>query len=619
VKRVRRSLAAAAALALALGCAAAPKEPPCGGVRDPLPPEGPVALPAGYWPAAQAQPILERTVTVRLDPDLSSLTQGERRALEKLLEVGRIFHSLFEASRHPQAPAALRDLTELDARLGSPPETQKLLTLYHLSRGPIAVTLDNQRAPFLPVDPGTPGKSVYPWAIRREEVDAFLAAQPDARADLLATRTVVRRAGAESLERDLGALERHAVLDALHPGLRGRLARLAERPDPRGLYAVPYAVAYADEMVRAHALLMEAAAAVERDDPDLGAYLRHRGRDLLANDYEAGDASWVTGRFRRLNAQIGAYETYDDELYGVKAFHGLSVLLRDERASAEVERATSGLQALEDALPHAHHPRVQATLPIGVYDVIADFGQARTANRASILPNDPRHTARYGRTILLRRNVMEHPAIHEHGTGPRLAALEPAFAADHRPEGGFYYTLWHEIGHYLGVKRDRHGRDLRAALEEHAALLEEMKADLASLFVARLLRERGDYDDARLRAVYAAGVLRTLQDVQPRRDQPYGTMQLMQLNYFLENGLLSFDRTPARGVLAVHPERFHEVVASLLREVLAVQHAGDKAAAGRFVERWTRWEKDLHEALAEKIRGGQRYRFYLMRYAALGE
>jgi hypothetical protein len=36
----------------------------------------------------------------------------------------------------------------------------------------------------------------------------------------------------------------------------------------------------------------------------------------LSDDYESGDAAWVTGHFKTLNAQIGSYETYDDELYG---------------------------------------------------------------------------------------------------------------------------------------------------------------------------------------------------------------------------------------------------------------------------------------------------------------
>src|SRR6185503_6085093 len=126
---------------------------------------------------------------------------------------------------------------------------------------------------------------------------------------------------------------RHPVLAGLHPELRPRLSAL---PTGTGLYAVPYAVAYGDDFVRAARLLREAADAVEPEDGELARYLRNRGRDLLSNDYESGDAAWVLGRFKRLNAQIGAYETYDDELYGVKAFHAVSVLLRDETESASL-------------------------------------------------------------------------------------------------------------------------------------------------------------------------------------------------------------------------------------------------------------------------------------------
>jgi hypothetical protein len=144
-----------------------------------------------------------------------------------------------------------------------------------------------------------------------------------------------------------------------------------------------------------------------------------------------------------------------------------------------------------------------------------------------------------------------------------------------------------------------------------------MKADLVSLFAARGLRERGYYDDARLRQVYAAGIRRTLQNVRPRRDQPYQTMQLMQMNYFLEKGLLDWDR--GQQALVIRYERYHDTVASLLREVLALQHAGDKDASDRFIERYTAWSPELHEPLAEKMRAATPYRFRIVRYAALGE
>jgi hypothetical protein len=576
------------------------------------------AAPGSYWTPEQARAVLDKTQEIRLAPDLAALSAGERKALDKLIEVGRIFQGVHEESRHHQTDEALAMLRGPAHGAPGPrleaAHLDALRLLYRLNQGPIATTLDNQRLPFLPVDPPAPGKNVYPWGVTREEVDRFLAANPGERERILDPRTVVRRATAANLERDRAALRRHPVLEALHPGLR---ARVSVAPDPAAFYAVPYPVAWADVMVRAYGLLLSAADDLARDDAELAGYLRNRARDLLSNDYESGDAAWVTGRFGRLNAQIGAYETYDDGLFGTKAFFAASLLLRDEKATAGLREAVKGLQEIEDALPYEAHKRIREDIPVGVYEVIADFGQARGTNTATILPNDSLYARRYGRTILLRANIMRHPDLYTGARASWQAAVAAAHDADLGPDGDFQRTLWHEIGHYLGVDRDRAGRDLDAALQENAAALEEMKADLVSLFAARSLRARGYYDEAGLRSVYAAGIRRTLQNVKPRREQPYQTMQLMQMNYFLENGLLQWDAS--RQELAIRHDRYHDVVAALLREVLAVQHAGDKAASDRFVERWTTWSPDLHEPLAAKMRAATRYRFRIVRYAALGE
>ena len=230
-----------------------------------------------------------------------------------------------------------------------------------------------------------------------------------------------------SLRADLAALRRHPVLDTLHPGLRARLEALARRPDPATLYGLPYSVAYADRMVRAHGLLNEAADLVEASDAEFAGYLRNRARDLLSDDYESGDAAWVTGRFRNLNAQIGAYETYDDELLGIRAFHSVSLLATRAEETAALRRGLQGLQAVEDALPYERRKRIREDIPVGVYDVIADFGQSRGGNTASILPNEALFARRYGRTILLRANIMRSPEIFggtERGlAGGRRAAL----------------------------------------------------------------------------------------------------------------------------------------------------------------------------------------------------
>jgi len=369
--------------------------------------------------------------------------------------------------------------------------------------------------------------------------------------------------------------------------------------------------------MKAYGLLNEAADAVAKDDDEFARYLRNRARDLLSNDYESGDASWVTGRFKNLNAQIGSYETYDDELFGVKTFFAFSLLLTRQQETTALRQAMKGLQTLEDSLPYRHHKKVREDIPVGVYDVVADFGQARGGNTATILPNESYLARRYGRTILLRANIMRDPNIFDSTSSTFAAAVGNEQAKDLTNDGSFYRTLWHEVGHYLGVDRTKDDRDLDEALQDDSNALEEMKADLVSLFVAEALQKQGYYTPAQLRSVYAGRILRVLQNNKPRRDQPYNTMQLMQWNFFLENGLLSFDQSTK--TLHIHYDKYHEVVGKMLEKTLAVQYDGDKEAADKFIDQYSTWDEKLHGVVAANIRAQQRYRFRLFKFATLGE
>jgi len=376
---------------------------------------------------------------------------------------------------------------------------------------------------------------------------------------------------------------------------------------------VPYALAYADRVQRIRTLLLEAADAVAAEDGDFAAYLRLRANDLIASDYEGGDAAWVAGSFGNLNAQIGSYETYDDALYGVKAFYSLSLLARDRARSDELAAALTDIQQIENSLPYDRTKRVRSQIPVGVYNVIADFGQARGTNTATILPNDADHARKYGRTILLRYNIMTEPTLFASAHNRFCAAVVEEQCDALTMGGNFERTLWHEIGHYLGVDRTVDGRALDDALGSVSNLYEEMKADLVSLFAAPALHASGYYTDAELRAVYAGGILRVLQLGEPRRDQPYQTMQLMQWNWYLDRGVVSLED----GRLRIHEEAYHDAVTSLLREVLAIQSAGDEARGAAFVERWTTWLPDVHGVIARAAASAPGGGYRLVRYAAV--
>ena len=564
-------------------------------------------------------------MTVRLAPDLSSLTPAERATVDDLLAAGRILHDLYLESKHSQS---LQARAELEARHQGLPEagraqTKGLLDLFRVFKGPIATTLDNSREPFLAVAGEVPGKNVYPGGVTREEIRSWLEEHPQESSSILGSRSVVRRTSSAALETDLAVLETHPELALLHPGLGAKLAQLAAdladnggAQPLNGFYALPYSLAYPDRILAVYDLLQHAAETIRPEDSDFAAYLANRARDLLADDYEAGDASWVRGRFGRLNGQIGSYETYDDELFGVKSFFSANVLLRDEERSNQLAEAIRGLQDLEDSLPYDHHKTVSSDIPVGVYHVIADFGQARGTNTATILPNDAAHARKYGRTIMLRYNIMTHPDLFANTKAGWEAAVTATHADDLTLDGNFNRTLWHEVGHYLGASSTAAGGDLGTALAENSDLIEELKSDLVSLFVAPALAESGYYDAAGLRAVYADGVRRTLQSVKPRRAQPYQTMQLMQMNFFLDRGVLSWSDD---GRLTIDFESYPEAVAAMLAEVLAIQSTGDAERADRFIEKYAVWNEGKHEPLAERIRKAAKYRYRLVRYAALGE
>ena len=572
-------------------------------------------LEEGYWSEGKVNSVLDRTIRLSLQPDLSHLSEEEREALRLILQVGEIFQGLYEQSKHPKSQQALARLQGIHRRSPSD-HSQGLLDLYRMFKGPIGTDLRNRRVPFLPVEPPVPGGTVYPLDISQTELDEFLARFPEARDDILNVRTVVRRSNHGQITWDRKALIDNPTIRWLHPEEYKELDALIDVDEfEQDFYAVPYSVAYSKELLQAYGLLDEASRIVQAQDPDFSSYLRARALGLLTNDYEAGDATWVRGRFNNLNAQIGSFETYDDNLFGVKSFFSLSALAIDHERTKDLSAAMAHLQTLEDSLPYESHKRVHTDIPIAVYNVIADFGQSRGTNTATILPNNPDHARKYGRTIMLRANILLDPTLFENRLAAFQAAVVDSQENDLTIEGNFERTLWHEVGHYLGPSKTSDGTLIEAALADHSNTLEELKADLIALYLVPTLLELDYYDETMARSVYASGLRRTLQKVKPRADQAYQTMQLMQQNFMLKHGTLNL----VNGQLKINYDRYHAAITKMLAEVLDIQISGDREKAQQFIDQYAKWDSEFHGNLAQRILEASPYRYTLVTYSALGE
>jgi len=574
-----------------------------------------VELPENYWSTEEVDTVLMQSAEITLAPDLSGLKPQEVTAIRELMLAGLIFNDIYELSLHPEALEARTELEKLHKDSDGSQRTQDLLDLYYQSKGPITSNENNQRVPFLPVADSQKGRNVYPLDTEKSEIEAYLSKNPEERASIMHLRSVVRKVTPVNLTEDIAKLNGYTHLDILHPSLKAQLERIQNVHPNEGFYGLPYSVHYLNEIQQAFKHINNAADAIENDDKEFARFLRQRGFDLLRDDYEAGDAAWVTGRFNNLNAQIGSYETYDDNLYGVKSFFSLSVLLRNHQASEQLTAGIKNLQAIHDALPFKFSRSINSNLSLGVYDVIADFGQSRGANTATILPNEAEQSRKYGRTIMLRHNILTNPVLFENDQARFAAAVDASQVKELSMDGKFQRTLWHEVGHYLGVDETLSGKDLDASLAEVADHFEEMKADLVSLFIAKYMLDTEQMSSDTFREIQAGAVLRVLNTSKPRRTQAYQTMQLMQFNYFLEHKVFSFDPESQR--ISIDYELFPEIASEMLKEVLAIQASGKNNEAKAMIEQWGYWDNALHQVLADNMKDASKFRYRRVRYTEL--
>src|SRR5262249_2596851 len=142
--------------------------------------------------------------------------------------------------------------------------------------------------------PMPPGRSLYPIDVTRASLDAYVGAHPNAKDPLLNPFTIVRRAGQE---------------------LEGRF----------------YHVEYLPFLTRAAVALRDAASL--SPDPDFAKFLRLRADALLSDDYYASDSAWVDLKNPKVDVIFAPYETYLDDLAGVKTSYGAAVMIRNEAES----------------------------------------------------------------------------------------------------------------------------------------------------------------------------------------------------------------------------------------------------------------------------------------------
>lgn len=517
-----------------------------------------------------------RVMTARFAPaeigaDITSLPDGERRALAKLVEAARVMDSLFLRQVWAGNDAMLQDLARAAVTKGSATadarqaEAEARLHYFLINKGPWS-RLDHNRV-FIPGAPPKPeAANFYPEGADKESVQRWIdGLKGESRTAATGFFTTIRRALAGS---KAGTTTTPAA------GSAGRFT------------TIPYSIEYQPELARAAALLREAADLTAQ--PTLERFLTTRADALLTNDYYASDVAWME-LDASIEPTIGPYEVYEDEWFNYKAAFEAFITVRDDAASKRLQAFSAHLQELENALPidpKYRNPQLGALAPIRVVNVVFTAGDANRGVQTAAynLPNDERVVKEKGTKRVMLKNMQDAKFTRVLVPISKVALS----AADQRNvsfDAFFTHILMHELMHGLGPHNiTAGGREttVRQELKETYSAIEEAKADVSGLWALQQLADRTLVDPAIARTMYTTFLASAFRSIRFGLNEAHGRGIAVQLNYLLDAG--AFKVMPG-GTFAVDEAKIVDAVTALTREIMTLQAEGSYVKAKALIDR----------------------------------
>jgi hypothetical protein len=488
----------------------------------------------------------------------AGLSTREVRMVRKLVEAGQQFESIYWRQSDPAGLALYQALRPCTGKI------EQDIRHYLLINGSRYGLLEGNK-PFVAGVAYPEGRALYPAGITRQEIERYVAAHPEKKAELYDPWTVVKRRGTD-------------------------------------LVGVPYHVEYRAWLVPAARALREAAAL--SDDAPFAAFLRLRADALLTDDYYTSDLAWVDLEDRKFDVIMAPYETYLDDLLGVKTSFGAAVMIRNAAESEKLATYKKHVADIQDALPLPPEDRPSNTghpTPMEVMDTPYRSGDLRHGYQAVAdnLPNDPRIHVEKGTKKIFFKNFMDARVQSVVLPLGRLLLREDQ-ASRASADGYLAVVVMHEISHGLGPAFARvNGKqaDIRQSIGPLYSGLEEAKADIVGLFGLQLLMERGVVPGNRAEDFYASHVAGIFRTVRFGVAEAHARAEMMEFNYLVEKGAIAHDA--ATGQYALDVERMRSAIASLAKELLEIEATGDRARAEAWFAKYAAMPDDLKAALAK--------------------
>lgn len=423
--------------------------------------------------------------------------------------------------------------------------------------------LVDRNSPFLGEEPLVPGHEIYPFGLTQAAIEQYAGAHTTERAALYNPHTVIR-----SAPLDIPITQSQPVVHGV----------------PDHLITVPYHIAYA-KWLQPMAEDLRAAAKLS-PDAAFARYLRLRADALLTDDYYASDIAWLNLKNPKIDLVFAPYETYLDGILGVKTSYGASILVRNDAESRKLAIFQQHEAEMQQALPlpaEDKPTKVGQATPMEVADAPLRAGDLRYGYQAVAdnLPNDPRIHAEKGSKKIFFKNFMD-ARVKDVILPIAQKLLTPEQYKQVSGSGYLTATILHEMSHGLGpVYAHINGKQIsiNEAIGPAFSGLEEAKADVTGIFLAKWLVDHKLLPSSNLNQIYAsyiAGIFRTLRF---GTGEAHGRAEMMEFNVLIEHNVLI---QTSDGRYTIDYAAMSSAITSLTQQLLTFEANGDRAG----VEAW---------------------------------
>jgi len=467
----------------------------------------------------------------------SALTARERKLVEKLVDASRYLEDIYWRQIDPEGLELYQTLENSKS-----PQDEELRRFLWIN-GSRFDRLDEDK-PFVGTSPMPPGRGFYAQDLTRSQVEQYVKDHPDKKDEIYSSTSIVRW-------------------------------------HDQQLEGVPYHIAYRSFLEPAAKDLREAAGL--SDDPAFANFLQLRADALLSDDYFKSDLAWLDLKNPKFDVIFAPYESYEDEVLGVKTTYGAAVMIRNDAESRKLEMFQKYVADIQDALPLAEEDRPSKrgmSSPMEVVDNPFRSGDMVHGYQAVAdnLPNDARVHEQKGSKKLFFKNFMDARVNYIILPVARRVML-PEQAAKVSAEGYLSATILHEICHGLGpaFARTPSGKvDIREAIGPTFSGLEEAKADVCGMYALKWLVDHDVLPKNRLEEYYASYVADFFRTARFGVLDAHAQAGMMEFNYLSERGAL---KRAASGRYAIDFAKMPGALSDLAKELLQMEATGDRAKA----------------------------------------